>query len=297
MPIAGSTVLLPVLAAVLFFLTAALKEKDDDNGCDTSLLLLKQTLSDSVGFFIKVHAAENLIARGCTTGIREQFEQLQAAAGNEIGAVRVLARLHKPDPVAYNTCINLLMDRFRNGPVQIRLVALESLGKLGYYNASAAVRAYADTGTAGFKAMARWVLANGGTPAAEDRLSALLLSHEPADYRYAAYALRFRSAVNPRTLQRLRSCLSSLKGEEAARVYVASCLYVHGRGAEKQQAKKVLLTYRNGDVAQRYEMAEALGIAGAYSDKPVLQTLLADSNADVRVAAANALSKIMRCAC
>ena len=287
---------MPLLLCI-FFITAAVQDKDGGE-CQTSLTLLKQTLADSAGFFVKVHAAENLVRLGCTAGIREQFEQLQrASAGNEIGAARVLARLHQHDPAAYKTCINLLVNRFRNGPAQTRLVALESLGKLGYHDSSAAVKAYADTGTAGFKAMARWVLANGGTPAAEDRLSELLLSHEPADYRYAAYALRFQTAVNARTLQRLRSCLNRLPGTDADRIYVASCLYVHGRGAVKKQAKGILLTYLNGTVAQRYEMAEALGIAGSRSDMPLLQTMLLDSNADIRVAAANALLKLMRCTC
>lgn len=288
---------MPLLLCI-FFINAAIKDKDDGGGCQTSLTLLKQTLADSAGFFVKVHAAENLIRLGCTAGIREQFEQLQKeSTGNEIGATRVLARLHRHDPAAYKACINLLVNRFRNGPVQTRLVALESLGKLGYHDSSAAVKAYADTGTAGFKAMARWVLANSGTQDAENRLSELLLSHEPADYRYAAYALRFQTAVNPRTLQRLRSCLNGLPGTDADRVYVASCLYVHGRGAVKKQAKGILLTYLNGTVAQQYEMAEALGIAGSRSDVPLLQTLLLDSNADIRVAAANALSKLMRCTC
>ena len=282
----------------ILYLTTAAGKSEEGGECAERLSLLKQTLSDSVGFFIKVHAAENLIRQGCTAGISAQFEQLQKeSAGNEIGAARVLARLHKHHPAAYKTCISLLVDRFRNGPAQTRLGALESLGKLGYYDASATVRAYADTGTAGFKAMARWVLANGGTSAAEDRLSALLLSREPADYRYAAYALRFRAVVNARTLQRLRSCLGSLKREDAARVYVAGCLYVHSSGIAKQQVRGTLLTYINGDVAQRYETAEALGIAGARSDIPVLQPLLADGNADVRVAAANALARLMHCAC
>ena len=288
-------VLFLLLPAGMFLTTAAVKQ---DKECAKNLSLLQQTLSDTAGFFIKVHAAENLIRRGCTAGIREQFEQLQkASADNEIGAARVLARLQQNDPAAYRSSVELLLDRFRNGAAKSRLVALESLGKLGYCDRSAAVKARADTGTGGFKAMARWVLANSGTPAAENRLSELLLSHEPVDYRYAAYALRFKTTVHGYTLQRLLGCLGRLEKEDAARVYVAGCLYVHSTGTRQQAAKAVLITYINGDAAQRYETAEALGIAGNRSDIPLLQTLLVDGNADVRVAAANALLKLMHCTC
>lgn len=288
-----------LIAFLVFAVLVADKVKGQDQHriCFEGIAVLQDAVANGETFFVKVHAAEALIYHNHPEGLQLQFEQLQKASpDNETGAVRVLARLNRHDPVQYQNYIDQLLSHLKEPDAGTRLVTLESLGKLGYYEASPLVAAYADTGTKGFRAMARWVTANGGSAAAEDTLADLLLSANPADYRYAAYALRFMEKVHvPRTLERLKTCLNRLPHNDAARVYVASCLYVHSTRAEKQVAKEFLLGNIRGDAGQRYEIAEALGIAGGKSDVPLLLNLQADESMDVRVAASNALLKILPC--
>ncbi len=288
---------------LIAFLLVMLFEVKSSNGrvdkeyCDKSLTVLKNTVSEGETFFIKVHAAENLIFHVHTEGLDTTFARLQTVSpDNYIGSARVLARLYKHQPEKYQHYINQLLYEFKQSTNRrASLTALESLGKLEYKNLLPELEAYADTGTMGFKGMARWVLSNNNSKATENRLSALLLSGDILDYRYAAYALRFKDKINKLSLTRLRDCLKRLAARDIARVYVASSLFVHSRDRQKQKAKAILLTYLNGDVGQRYEVAEALGRAGNQSDIPTLGRLFVDENADVRVAAANALLRVMHC--
>lgn len=265
--------------------------------CAQSLAALNHAVKNGETFFIKVHAAENLIRIKQTAGLEAEFTGLkEASPDNLIGAVRVLARLNVHQPEKYQHYVDELLNQFKNGADRkIQLTALESLGKLGYKEPFPALKLLADTGTNGFKGMARWILSNNSSNADENRLSALLLSKEEIDYRYAAYALRFKAKTNLVTVTRLKQCLQNLKLDDPARIYVISCLFVHDQSPEKKQVKTALLAYLTGEIGQRYELAEALGLGGDQSDFPVLQKLLTDKNTDVQVAAANAILRIMRC--
>jgi HEAT repeat protein len=264
--------------------------------CILSLEQLKQAVTNGETFFIKVHAAENLIHHHETAGLEEQFLKLQQASpDNVIGSVRVLTRLNKHNADKYKGYINQLLQQFEHGTsLKVQLTALESLGKLGYNEPLPAIKAYADTGNNGFKGMACWILANSGAETDENRLSELLLSTLEIDYRYAAYALRFKAKTNALTTERLKNCLQTIKADDAARVYVASSLFVHSKGVLKREVKAVLMSsYLHGETGQRYEVAEALGLGGNKKDLPELKKLLADENTDVRVAAANAILWVM----
>jgi HEAT repeat protein len=257
---------------------------------------LRNAISTAKSFFIKVHAGEALVSNNHTEGIENAFIQLRAEnPANAIGATRVLARLYKHigDITNYDACIKLVTNQYLHGDsAHPRLVALESLGKLGYTTELPEVKQDAATGSGGFRAMARWVQCNGGTQAGEDSLAALLAYPDAADYRGAAYALRFKGSVSDSTRQLLEQCVNRLPVTEPARVYVVSALFVHSSGAQKDTVKKQLLEYLQGPVAARYELAEALSRNGEEEDVPVLERLLKDADQDVRVAAANALLKI-----
>lgn len=271
--------------------------QNTDTLCQQALTQLKQAVINGETFFIKVHAAENLIRHHQTDGLEDEFLKLKMASpDNLIGSTRVLARLSKSNPDQYQKYISQLLQQFEHGSsTKIQLTALESLGKLGYYEPLAMIKSYADTGNNGFKGMARWILANSGKTPDEDRLSELLLSKLEVDYRYAAYALRFKAQVNIQTIQRLYACLQKLNTDDAARIYVASSLFVHGKAADRATARPVLLSYLKGEVGQRYELAEALGSGEQQNDLVVLKQLMADENTDVRVAAANAILNVKKC--
>jgi hypothetical protein len=281
----------------LFFSCKTMSGQNVDDLCKQALTQLKQAVANGETFFIKVHAAENLIRHHQTEGLETEFLKLKASSlDNLIGSTRVLARLNKSKPDHYQPYITQLLQQFEHGSsAKVQLTALESLGKLRFYQPLAMIKSYADTGTNGFKGMARWILANSGTTHDEDRLSELLLSDQEIDYRYAAYALRFKAKANATTISRLQTCLNKIKTDDAARVYVASSLFVHGKETGKAQAKPVLLSYLKGEVGQRYELAEALGLGGGQEELPVLKQLMADENTDVRVAASNAVLNIQNC--
>ncbi len=288
---------LAVASMMLFSGYNTMNAQTTDQTCHKSLAVLQQAVLTGETFFIKVHAAENLIHHGKTDGLETQFLQLQQASPeNAIGAARVLARLNRAYPVKYQQYIAELLNHVLHGSNdKMKLTALESLGKLGYHSKLPVIQAYADTSTDGFRGMARWIGANSNEDADEDRLSELLLSANKIDYRYAAYALRFKKSNNATTISRLMVCLERLAADDAARVYVASCLFVHGGLPGRKIAAPLLQEYATADVGQRYEVAEAFGLGGNTAFVPLLQQLLADENTDVRVAAANALLNVLRC--
>jgi hypothetical protein len=256
---------------------------------------LKKAITDAPSFFVKVHAGENLVANGYTDNIESTFLELRAANPDKAtGAIRVLAKLYKDtQPDKWQECINLITDKYRlPDSTHPRLVALESLGKLGYGNPLPEILQDAQTGQDGFRAMARWVLSNLGTQAGEDSLAALLAYPDAVDFRGAAYAFRFKKSVSDSTLHLLEQCAERLPATDPARVYVLSALYVHTPAGKDSAVKAQLLQYLNGAVPAKYETAEALSLKGGAEDLPVLETLLHDADNDVRVAAANAILKI-----
>jgi hypothetical protein len=262
--------------------------------CKECLTILKDALQNGETIFIKVHAAEAMMFNDYYTGISTAFNKLVKDQPNLIVASRVLARVYKNDKAKYQLHLNTLLYQLSNADsTRGKLIALESLAKIGFSKPLPEVKSYADTGTNGFKAMARWVLSNSNKPADEDNLAKLLTSNDPTEYRGAAYALRFKKKIKPETLQLLTACAKRVEETHAARVYVLSSWYVHAATAKaSQEAKEKLLTYMNGAVNERYEVAESFSMRGTVKDIPILNKLMSDENMDVRVAAAKALWSI-----
>lgn len=255
---------------------------------------LQQAVQHANSFFVKVHAGEALVLNDHTDGIEAAFTRLQHEKPDyTIGATRVLARLYHDSPEKRQACMDLIIDRFLHADsAHPRLVAVESLGKLGYSNPLPEIVQQAQTGEGGFKAMARWVLCNGGAPEAEDSLAALLALPDVTDWRGAAYALRFKRSVSAATYQKLAGCVQRLPDTTSGKVYVVSSLFVHTPAEQNKDVKQALFAYLKGAPNERYETAEALSLKGQAEDLPVLEQLLRDEDNDVRVGAANAIIKI-----
>ncbi len=258
---------------------------------------LQQAVASANSYFIKVHAGEALVANGYTDNVEDSFLKLREANPTQpTGATRVLARLYKEtDAKKYQECISLILDQYQHADsTHPRLVAVESLGKLGYTDTLAAIEADAQHGEGGFKAMARWVLSNNGAKETEDSLAALLTSTEVVDFRGAAYALRFKQHVSDNTYQLLEQCAVRMNAADLPAVYVYSSTFVHAPAGKKEAAKKQLLQLVQGPSAAKYEICEALSIGGDATDLPLLETLFKDADHDVRVAASNAILKIQK---
>ncbi|MDQ6609191.1 MAG: hypothetical protein M3Y85_05165 [Bacteroidota bacterium] len=288
-----------ILLLTLFIMvndTQKLPAQKKKEVCRECLTVLKDALKNGETIFIKVHAAEAMIFNNYYTGIGSAFNKLIKEQANLIVASRVLARVYKNEKTKNQTYLNTLLYQLKNADsTRGKLIALESLAKIGFKKHVPEIKSYADTGTNGFRAMARWVLSNSNKDADENRLAMLLASNDPTEFRGAAYAFRFKKKITPETLQMLTACAKRLKKDDAARVYVFSSWYVHAMdGNEKKVAKENLLTYMNGAVNERYEVAESFSMCGSVKDFPLLKKLMADENMDVRVAAAKALWSIKR---
>jgi len=286
------------ILSLIFFtminITQSLSAQNNHKVCKECVTVLKEALQNGETIFIKVHAAEAMIFNDYYTGISTAFNKLIKEQSNLIVASRVLARVYQNDKAKYQSYINALLYQLNNADsTRGKLIALESLAKLGFQESLPEIKLYADTGTNGFKAMACWVLSNSNSAADEDRLAKLLASKEPTEYRGAAYALRFKKKIKPETLQLLTACAKRVEKAHAAKVYVLSSWYVHAATAKTaQESKKKLLTYMNGAVNERYEVAESFSMRGTVKDIPVINKLMSDENMDVRVAAAKALWSI-----
>lgn len=256
--------------------------------------LLTDAVQTSDRFFVRVHAAEALIAHQHSEWLEPLFTELRRASpDNFIGATRVLAKANKANPAKYEAAVQQILDVFLHSDVsRPRLVALESLGKLGYNEPLPQIQQQAQEGTDGKKPMARWILANSGRAEDEARLAELLISDDPLTYQYVAYALRFRPTIRPASYALLEACAARISLTAPQRVYVLSALFVHTPPEKRETIYAQLIPYQHGQPGERYELAEALGLRGTQADKPTLETLLADSDQDVRVAAANALLQL-----
>lgn len=76
-------------------------------------------------------------------------------------------------------------------------------------------------------------------------------------------------------------------------MFQVRCMYTH-LPKKKEQAKRELLKYADGNKNERYEVCEALSYKGGKSDIEFLKNLLDDPDMDVRVSAANAVIRIER---
>lgn len=260
-----------------------------------SVEVLDEALHENGVFWVNVHAAEALIANLYTDGIEERFLTLEKSPeSHPIGIARVLARLNRNDELRHRKYVNRIVDIFLDESSQMRLHALESLGKLGYGEHLPEIVAAAQSDSVGYRAFARWVLANSGSPEDEAYLAELLKSPEPRDYFYTAYALRFMDTVEPETGLLLKATLNRLPHDAPYRVYVASSWYVHAPEDQRSSARDELLSYLDGENVWRYEIGNALAIRGDSGDVPVLERLLNDTDVDVRIGAAQALLRIER---
>lgn len=242
-------------------------------------------------FLVRMHAAEALIALGYRHGISGHFPLHDSLASIETtGSARVRARLGRRRKMT-----RVIMNEFLHADsARSRLTALESLAKIGYRGSPAPIRFLADTAIGAFRAMAAWVIANGGTAAGAARLEGLLTSTHPAESYYAAYALRFRSRIGPQAYRRLDSCATRLRPDNPGRSLVRSAFYVHASPAVLARAREALLQCLHGSAGERYQVGEGLAIRGTMEDLPVLDTLLADEDEDVRVSAAHATLYILK---
>jgi len=249
--------------------------------------------------FEKVHAAEALLWAGQPEGVRACFLEQDRTEGSDaiyrIGILRVLNRTSADDPAARKKSLDEILAVFADEQAKARGHAAETLAKLGYAGRTPAVLDLAEHGKADLRVSARWILANSGRAEDEAHLAELLKSKSAQDRFYAAYAFRHFRALRPATLQALRDLAAREPPDGEARCYVLGTLYTHLPPADRESAKKELLSYAaSGNTDQRYQSCMALANRPSEDMAAVAERLLDSKPVDERVGGAYLLLKIGR---
>jgi len=290
--------LIVILCAVAAH-AAAMRAAGDDHQA-RAMASLRAALSAEARW-TKVHAAEALIGAGERDAVARAFERELDAHGGEpqyrIGIWRVLAQTASGDRdrAAWITRIDAaFLDRSGGD----RLHASETLGKLAYRARAEELSAFEDAarGADGpLAANALWVLVNSGRAGAEARLAALLASKDAGTRATAAYAVRFLPRVSPDSWTALAKAARAEPGDNIVRASLVAAAFVHAPAAERAAFGDTLTKYARGsDADMLAEACGAFAAAGGAGELPVLTARLDDPNANVRIAAADALLQIDR---
>jgi solute:Na+ symporter, SSS family len=251
--------------------------------------------------FVKVHAAEALLALSYGDEVLDAFEEELRQHGKEpqyrVGIWRVLAQA-TADKQQREQYLQSIRAAYLNpdGPDVIH--AVESLAKLKYAvpdvdRARLRELAAEDSPTG---ACSRWLLALSGDAADLDFLAELLASHDEETRGIAAYALRHLFPKGSASFFEKLSSVAAVAPASQSRVYLIGAAYVTASTqVEAAQFREQLIPFlAAGAKDEKYEAAAALAVRGTDADVSLLTKLLDDPEVDVRVAAANAVLRIER---
>jgi SSS family solute:Na+ symporter len=295
------TVLSRVTAATLAVLvSASLPAATDDSLHDRALQVLRAAL-DREQRWIRVHAAEGLLAAGERPAVTAVFDRELASSGSEqpyrIGIWRVLAQAARSAD-AREPWVQRILAAFLDTDGTDRLHASETLGKLDFHAHGEEMDAFetaAKPGRGALAANARWVLANSGRSQSDVRLAELLQSDDAETRAAAAYAMRHVAKITPAAWGKLFGAAGKEPDGNIVRVSLVAAAFVHAPVDRKAAYKTELLKYaRTGTDEARFEACATLAMHGRDDDLPVLAPLLDEKNPDVRVGAANAILQIDR---
>jgi len=279
---------------------ASLPAAADDSLHDRALQVLHEVL-DREQRWIKVHAAEGLLAAGERPAVTAVFDRELASFGNEqpyrIGIWRVLAQAARNED-AREPWVQRILAAFLDTEGPDRLHASETLGKLDFRAHGDEVDAFeaaARPGRGPLAANARWVLANSGRSQADVRLAELLASDDAATRAAAAYAMRHVAKITPAAWGKLFGAAFKEPEGNIVRVSLTAAAFVHAPADRKATYKTELLKYaRAGTDDAKFEACATLAMHGRDDDLPILAPLLDEKNPDVRVGAAHAILQIGR---
>jgi len=272
----------------------------DDKLRDRSVETIRQVVEKEPRW-VKVHAAEYLLALGYPQGVREAFEDELKKHGDDpqycIGIWRVLARAAQKDSEK-----DQWIEKLRGAAFDLdapdRLHATETLAKLRYRlreDELAAIRKAAGPVGGRLAPYAAWILFNSEQPDGETRLAKMLDSDEANLRLGAAYALRHKATIAPATLEKLLAAAGREPKDTRARVFLVSAAFVHSPPDKREPWKaELILLAASGKPEERFQACQSLAQAGDHSDLPLLGGVLDDSDADLRATAAWAVLRTAR---
>jgi SSS family solute:Na+ symporter len=273
------------------------------SNCQQLIRQLEQEMHTNTSW-VRIHAAEALIAHGVTEPVAASFapEVNQVAPPYRMGVWRVMARAAQK-PAERRQFIERIHRVLLDPKAADRLHAAESLAKLGIANAAdrSALEDWltsADDASSVFPLWLNVLSARGDDRTkTEKRLASLLESKDPVARLRAAFAFGRIKPLAPETLWRLNQRLASEPADSSARVYlITATLFQAKRNSPTAvKLKPQLAPYlEGGKPNEQLEAATVLGKCGSAKDLPALSKLSNSSDADARIGAASGSLYLLR---
>ncbi|MBD3288107.1 Na+:solute symporter, partial [candidate division KSB1 bacterium] len=294
----------------------------DENISNKAVKELRHTLHKRDGW-VKVHAAEYLLALSYPAGVYEKFtaelRDNDTTPQYRIGVWRTLARssFNKEERQKW---INKIWDVYLDKDASDRMHAAETLSKLDENLLSREpqiARQFLGSNNTRLAAFVRWGMAvNSDDQLNINELVASLNTDDLNTRKITAYGIRLNVGLTPKQWQILYQAASNEPDSSSAAVYLVGAAYtrmpeeMHSTEVEQKLHKRMRSFLFTDTKENRYHACEALADRGTVADLPSLYKLfngeseleddalppefLADQNADVRSAAANAILRIYR---
>jgi sialidase-1 len=243
--------------------------------------------------WIKIHAAEALIAGGEAIQIREKFLKMVPTVDTllyRVGIWRVLANT-SPTAADRAACVAQVEKIFLNLSNPDRSQAIETLDKLRVKVSGPVLDLVKQTATQGpekLKPLAVWSLRLAGEPGAVEGLCALLRSPDVTKRMNGAYALRLLHETDPVALRTLATAADAEAATTAAYPYLLSAAFALNADPARRAAWRTALEaiLAKGAMDARFEACHGLVTQVSLADLPRYTPLLDDAGNDTRVGAA-----------
>ena len=243
--------------------------------------------------WVKIHAAEALIAGGEAPAMRTRFLAMIPRVDTlpyRVGVWRVLANT-SPTPAERAACVDRVEKIFLDLQAPDRSQAIETLCKLRCRLTGpslALVQKIAAAGPDKLRPMAYWSLRFTDDTAAVKNLCTLLHSSEASQRQIGAYALRLLRETDPVALQTLAQVAAAEPADTVAYAYLHSAAFaLNADPAHRADSRAVLENIlAHGSTDARFEACHGLLAQVRRTDLPRYIPLLSDAGNDARVGAA-----------
>lgn len=243
--------------------------------------------------WIKIHAAEALIAGGEAIAIRERFLRMVPTVDSlpyRVGVWRVLANT-SPTAADRAECVAQVEKIFLNPKSPDRSQAIETLGKLRCSLSGPMLEAARRTAAEGpepLKVLAYWALQLSGETESLEKLLDMIRSTDGDKRVVAAYALRWLRDLPPAAMTVLARAADQEAEGTRAKAYLTSAAFALDadptrRGAWRSTLDRIVTT---GTMEMRFEVCNGMVQQVSLEDLPRYAPLLDDAGPDTRVGAA-----------
>jgi solute:Na+ symporter, SSS family len=264
---------------------------------------LRELLRQQTGF-VKVHAAESLLAFGYPQGVHEMFIQEwkdhQHVNIYRTAIMRVLSQ-SSTTPVERSEWSNRLRDIFVDPGQPDRLHAIEALAKLGYHVDTADRKVFEDAAKSDkpdLATFARWTLASTEYKLQEPFFVQSLRATDPTARYCAAYVLRQSPAISTAARNALTVAAQIETPGTLAFTYLNSASFAVSATTDVSEARRGRAELEKlANIGTRDEVREAcagFAAGGTAADLALMTHLLSNSDPDIRESAAHAIVRIGR---